>query len=308
MELRHLRYLVAVAEELNFSRAARRLHLSQPPLSRQIRDLEAELGVTLFERAASKVRLTPAGDYVYHEAKRLLEQSEQLIQQARRVAAETQHELQIGYIANVHGRLVIDAATRFRKTHPSVVVRVSDLSTADQVERLANGKLDLGFVGFADGPREQGLQVECIGTTQAIVALAQDHPLARHKTQPLRRFQSESFVTIQEDSFPGARDLLMKFCAEAGFRPRIVHEAGQPIDVLNLVAMGAGVALVPERMRQSPHPGIVFCRLREPIPQIDSFVAWRAADTSALLRDFVATAKQSYVRLARHPAPDRSGT
>jgi DNA-binding transcriptional LysR family regulator len=294
MELRHLRYFVAVAEELNFSRAARRLHVSQPPLSRQIKDLESELGVQLFQRRQNRIVLTRAGQLVYEHAQRLLVQSEQLTRAARALAESTRQELRIGYIANVHAELVIESATRFRKLHPKATVRLFDSTTAEQVAAIVAGKMDLGFVGFGDAPAKQGLHLERIGSTYATMALAKGHRLARPSCLPLRAFKDEPFVTINEQAFPGARQYVLSFCQAAGFQPRIVHEALQPIDVLNLVAIGEGVALIPQRMRQASHPGVVFRKLSEPVPRIDSYLAWRPDNDSELLLDFVRVAKEAY--------------
>lgn len=298
MELRHLRYFVAVAEALNFSEAARQLHVSQPPLSRQIRDLEHELGVALFDRAKSKVRLTAAGEFLYPEAKRLLAQSEDLMRDLRRFAAAPGPELRIGYVANVHGPAVIEAATRFRKAHPDVVVKVFDSSTREQVAGILSGALDLGFVGFRLAADQGGLEVAAVETTHAVMAMPENHPLANGR-HPLSAFKKDPFVTISEEAFPGARQYVLQFCRDAGFRPRIVHEALEPIDILNLVAIGEGVALVPERMQRSQHPGVVFCRLREPVPRVDSYVAWKKGNRSPLIQDMVESARRTYRQLAR---------
>ena len=117
--------------------------------------------------------------------------------------------------------------------------------------------------------------------------------------QPLVAFRKDPFVTISEEAFPGARQYVLQFCRDAGFRPRIVHEALEPIDILNLVAMGEGVALVPERMRRTPHPGVSFCRLREPVPQAEAYVAWKKGNRSPLVQEMIQSTKQTYRRLAR---------
>ena len=302
MELRHLRYFVAVAEDLNFSRAARRLHVSQPPLSRQVRDLENELGVELFERANNKVRLTPAGEFLYAEAKRLLAQSEDLAREVRRFGDAGRPELRIGYVANVNGPAVIEAATQFRKSNPGVIVKVFDSSAREQVAGILAGALDLGFIGFRKAADQSGLEVTPIETTHAIMAAPADHPLAAKGPQPLAAFKKDPFVTISEEAFPGARQYVLQFCRDAGFRPKIMHEAQEPIDILNLIAMGEGVALVPERMRRTPHPGVAFCRLREPVPRVDSYVAWKKGNRSPLIQGMVESAKLTYQRLTRAAA------
>jgi DNA-binding transcriptional LysR family regulator len=252
-----------------------------------------------FERANNKVRLTEVGQFLYGKAKRVLEESEQLVKQARELSQSLKKELHIGYIANVHGALVIESATPFRQAHPGVTVKVFDSTTADQVAALVAGTIDLGFVGFQEAPLQEHLRIERIGTAYAIMALARQHRLAGRRRQPLAVFKDEPFVTISDRAFPGARQYVLSFCREAGFQPRIIHEALQPIDILNLVAIGEGVALVPERMRQAPHPGVVFCDLCEPVPRVDSFVAWRTGNTSELLLDFVRIAKTAYSSLLR---------
>jgi DNA-binding transcriptional LysR family regulator len=129
--------------------------------------------------------------------------------------------------------------------------------------------------------------------------LARDHPLAGARAQPLSAFRTEPFGTTSEQAFPGARQYMLKFCQEAGFEPRIIHEAQQPIDILNLVAMGECVALVPAQMRRIPHPGVVFRDLREPVLRADSYVAWKAENDSELLMDLVRAAKATYAQVMR---------
>src|SRR5262249_53317989 len=148
------------------------------------------------------------------------------------------------------------------------------------------------------------LHLEEIGMTFAVMALPIDHPLAG-TVQPLAAFRDEPFITINESAFPGTRQYLLKFCADAGFRPRIVHEALQPIDVLNLVAIGEGVAIVPEQMRRLPVEGVVFCELGGPVPRIATYVAWQEGRATKELLAFVKAAKDSYARLIREGAPPR---
>ncbi len=294
MEYRHLRYFVTVAEELNFSRAARKLHVSQPPLSRQIRDLEGELGLSLFRRGKIKIELTEAGRDLFQRAQVLLREREGFLRRARELAQAERPELHIGYVAHVHAQLIIDSATRFRLLHPDVAVKVFDSSTTDQIEALLAGRMHLGFVGFQEAAVRHGLEVECIGTTHAIVALPENHPFARRPAQPLSAFKDEPFIAIDEKAFPGAREYMLEFCRLAGFQPRIVHQAVLPVDLLNQVALGEGVALVPEHMRDTPNPGVAFCDLREPVPRIGSYVAWKAAEVSDLVPDFVSVVKATY--------------
>lgn len=276
MELRQLRYYVAVAQELNFTKAARRVRVAQPALSRQIRQLEEEMGVRLLERNRRRTHLTEAGRVFLAEACSLLEQSERAVQKAQKTARTEPAQLNVGYVWGLFHSLVPDAIRRFRQLLPEVAVNLFDWTAPAQAEALAEGRLDAGFIGFAPDARATGLARRRVGSCLFQAALPEKHPEARHGRVRLERLSREPFFMISEQAYPGACQVVMAACEKAGFRPVICQSVERGYAIVGLVAGGGGVALLPESLRQLPHPGVVFRPLADP-PAGDLFVAWRAA-------------------------------
>ena len=279
MELRHLRYFVGVAQELNFTRAAQILRVAQPALSRQIRQLEEEVGVVLMERNRRGVRLTMAGKAFLAEARALLEQSEQAI----RVAQETSHagtgHLNVGYIWGLFHSLVPATVERFRRQLPNVAVNLFDLTATQQADALVHGRLDAGFIGFAHEADAAGLSKRKVGTCAFVAALPKNHRAARKSKVPLATLAQDFFFVISEQNYPGASRFVLEACQRAGFRPKILQAAERGHTILGLVAGNCGVALLPEPLRALPHPGVIFRPLTQP-PTGDLFIAWRPSGTS----------------------------
>src|SRR6185369_5143458 len=275
MELRHLRYFVGVAQELNFTRAAQILRVSQPALSRQIRQLEEEVGVVLLERNRRGVRLTMAGKAFLAEARALLEQSEQAI----RVAQETNHagsgHLNVGYVWGLFHSVVPATIERFRREHPNVAVNLFDMTATQQAEALVQGRLDAGFIGFAQEADAAGLSKRKVGTCAFVAALPKNHRAARKPKVPLATLAQDFFFVISEQNYPGASWFVLEACQRAGFRPKILQAAERGHTILGLVAGNCGVALLPEPLRALPHPGVIFRPLAQP-PTGDLFIAWQA--------------------------------
>jgi DNA-binding transcriptional LysR family regulator len=279
MELRHLRYFVGVAQELNFTRAAQILRVAQPALSRQIRQLEEEVGVVLLERNRRGVRLTMAGKAFLAEARALLEQSEQAI----RVAQETSHagtgHLNVGYIWGLFHSLVPATVERFRRKLPNVSVNLFDMTATQQAEALVQGRLDAGFIGFAHEADAAGLSKRKVGTCAFVAALPKNHRAARKPKVPLATLAQDFFFVISEQNYPGASRFVLEACQRAGFRPKILQAAERGHTILGLVAGNCGVALLPEPLRALPHPGVIFRPLAQP-PTGDLFIAWHASRSS----------------------------
>jgi DNA-binding transcriptional LysR family regulator len=279
MELRHLRYFVGVAQELNFTRAAQILRVAQPALSRQIRKLEEEVGVVLLERNRRGVRLTMAGKAFLAEARALLEQSEQAI----RVAQETSHagsgHLNVGYVWGLFHSVVPATVARFRRELPNVAVNLFDMTATQQAEALVQGRLDAGFIGFAQEADAAGLSKRKVGTCAFVAALPKNHRAARKAKVPLATLAQDFFFVISEQNYPGASRFVLEACQRAGFRPKILQAAERGHTILGLVAGNCGVALLPEPLRALPHPGVIFRPLAKP-PTGDLFIAWQATRTS----------------------------
>ena len=279
MELRHLRYFVGVAQELNFTRAAQILRVAQPALSRQIRQLEEEVGVVLLERNRRGVRLTMAGKAFLAEARALLEQSEQAIRVAQETNQAGTGHLNVGYIWGLFHSLVPATIERFRRELPNVAVNLFDMTATQQAEALVQGRLDAGFIGFAQEADAAGLSKRKVGTCAFVAALPKNHRAARKPKVPLATLAQDFFFVISEQNYPGASRFVLEACQRAGFRPKILQAAERGHTILGLVAGNCGVSLLPEPLRALPHPGVIFRPLTHP-PTGDLFIAWRPSRTS----------------------------
>lgn len=287
MELRHFRYFIAVAEELHFSRAAARLHVAQPALSRQIRDFEDELGLTLLERNRRGVALTPAGEALLAEGRKLFTHLDQAVNAARRTARGELGSLSIGYVGSVAYSGLPEIVRAFRKHFPGVEVRFHEMSPVPQVQAILAGTLD---VGFARGPLEEpGLAVTTVLDEPLVAALPREHPLAAGKELRLAQLAGEGFVVPARVRGPGFHDHLMALCRKAGFSPRIVQE-GSHFDVLSLVAAGCGVAVVPESLCGVRRADVVYRPLKER-PRTQLVMAARKDAVTPALREFLVLVK-----------------
>lgn len=286
MELRQLRYFVGVARERSFTGAAAKLRIAQPALSRQIRQLEEELGVRLLERGKQGVRLTEAGDVFLTKAAALLEQSEQAVRQARMSGQHQQRQLDIGYVWGLFHSLVPQWVAQFRQQHPDVSVNLFDLTAMQQAEALTRGKLGLGFIGFAFEADAARLAKRKVGECAFMAALPSNHPAARKRRVPLAALAQDFFIVISERTYPAAAHFLKEACRQAGFRPRILQTAERGYTILGLVAGNCGVTLLPESLQALPHPGVVFRPLTD-APGGDLFVAWNPSSNSSAARAFL---------------------
>ncbi|HWD20104.1 MAG TPA: LysR substrate-binding domain-containing protein [Verrucomicrobiae bacterium] len=282
MELRHLRYFACVAAELNFTRAAVRLRVAQPALSRQIRQLEDELGVALLLRSSRGVQLTEAGRAFLAEARSLLAQSEQAMRVARQGEA-----LRIGYIWGLFHSLVPPLLQQFRRQHPDTAAHLFDLAPMEQARALLDEKLDAGFIGFAHEAGTPGLRRQAVGNCAFVAALPQGHPQSRQTKVSLAKLSGDFFLGISDQTYPGASRHVADAFARAGVRPKYLQMVERGYTILGLVASRCGVALVPESLQSLPHAGVVFRPLTDP-PTAELYVAWRAAASSPALRAFLA--------------------
>ncbi|APR76093.1 LysR family transcriptional regulator YnfL [Minicystis rosea] len=303
MELRHLRYFLAVAEERHFGRAARRLRIAQPPLSRQIQALEAELGFALFDRSRRRVELTPAGAALVAHARRVLETLALGLHEARRAALGQIGRIAVGYPSSVAFSGLPELLRAFRARSPTVEVVLREMSPQDQLDGLREGRLDVGFIR---GPlQERELASRLVRHEPLVVALPEGHPLVVHARIDLAMLAREPFVTFPRARGPAFFDFIMRLCDDAGFTPRIVQEAPQ-LDMVSLVAAGFGVAILPGSVRGARRPGAVFRPLAG-VPPAELFVAWRPDDTSPVLRDFLDTVAEVGVHgRRRSESPARS--
>jgi DNA-binding transcriptional LysR family regulator len=272
MELRHLRYFVAVAEELHFGRAARRLLISQPPLSQQIRRLEAEVGAPLFHRSRRGVELTGAGEALLPEARRTIEQSERALETARQGAQEPAPHIELGFVSSA-SFLLADLLPRLRRDAPSLSIGLREGSTSQQVEMLRTGVLSLGILRAP--VVGTGIATRTIVAEPLLVALPGDHPLADRPSLALRDLAEQPFVLFDRHLGHALFDQITGACRAAGFIPDVVQSTSSLVTVAHLVGAGVGVSIVPASVAH-PAPGVRFRTAVDLDARVDLDLAWRA--------------------------------
>jgi DNA-binding transcriptional LysR family regulator len=280
VELRHLRYFVAVAEELHFRRAAERLHVSQPPLSQQIRALERELGVELFSRNRRRVELTAPGRALLGRAREILAAVDDAVETTRRVARGEAGELAVGFVGSAMYGALPDVLREFRAMRPGVALRLRELPTGAALDALAEGRIDVGVVRPAQV--DAGIALDVVAREAVVVALPEAHRLAGRRRLALRDLAGEDFVLLARREAPGLRAAIDALGAE----PHEVQEVAEVRTVLGLVAAGVGVSLVPEAVAGAERAGVRFLPLAGRAPTVDLALAWREDDGSPALAAF----------------------
>jgi DNA-binding transcriptional LysR family regulator len=300
MELRHLRYFAAVAEDLNFTRAAHKLHLAQPSLTRQIRNLEEELGVRLLDRAKNQVILTEEGKRFLVDAQRLIALSVESITAIQRFSRGESSQLNLGYLFKFNFDLLPSTLASFYESCPGIAVNLFDMSPAEQLRALEARKIDLGFIGLRPLPIHKnsgGLVWECVAHHDVVVVLPARHPLAAKKKVSRDDLKTLFFVALSEETHPGSRHWLSNLCRKAGFSPRILQDVALESGIMSFVAEGLGVTLAREQIRKLPHSGVVFRPLAVP-EKADYWIAWHRDNRTKALARYVEIVKK--VALAWH--------
>ncbi len=287
MELRHLRYFVAVAEELHFGHAADRLHTSQPSLSQQIQDLERELKVNLFLRTKRSVTLTPAGRRFLQEARGILSSAERAAGLAREAARGEARKIAVGISPETDWLFLGKALRLFADHAPSVNVVFQNLTPEVQVEALRGGQIDVGFVGL---PLDaEGMVTETTGRARLVAALPENHPMARKKDLQLEDLAKETYVLWPRHLSPGRYDQLLAVFRKAGFGPPIAMEGEIPSTrtVLGMIAAGLSIALVDPALEQMSSGEVVFRTLSGAGVFAETGVIYRREDPSPILASFL---------------------
>lgn len=285
MEFRHLRYFLVLAEELHFGRAARRLSISQPPLSLNIQQLEASVGARLFTRSSKQVTLTAAGQAFVPAARALLEQAAQAAHLARDVGQGITGSLTIGFAGTMLYSGLPKILERFQAQHPLLRLMLKELSSSEQLIDLAHDRLDLGFVHTTRVPPE--LSQTLVASQPFVCCLPSGHALARKRSLPLRLLQGEPFAVVSRSVSPDYHERILAICSEAGFYPEIRYELRHWLSVVSLVSQGMGVALVPAALRQSAMAGAAFVPLDSATTPYDTYCLWKTAQGNAALAAFV---------------------
>jgi len=297
MELRHLRYFVAVAEELHFGRAANRVGIAQPPLSKQIQQLEDEIGVKLFKRTKRRVSLTHAGETFLKEARQTLHLSERAVRSARRADRGEIGRLVLGSVGSATYSFLPYALRLFRNRFPNVELVLLELTTHEQLDALHEKAVDAAFV--RQPIKDDALFIENLFQESFIVALPLHHALASRTSIPLRLLTSEGFIMFSRQQRITFYDQVASLCHEAGFSPKIVQEAVQIPTVLGMVSAGMGVALVPSSVQKLRLAGVAYRNLEKVDRTTQLAMAWRCDDDSPVLSAFLNVAREVVCSIAK---------
>jgi DNA-binding transcriptional LysR family regulator len=285
MNLQRLRYFVAVAEELNFSRAAERLRMAQPPLSYQIKRLEEELGAQLFYRTKRSVRLTEAGRLLLVEARGLLIHAEQTASVVHRVGQGEVGRLTVGFVPSAANRVLPPILRAFRERYPGVELLLREVDPDRLLRTLGDGRVDVGFLYLPF--KEDSLAFRPVSREAFVAALPDTHPLSNEPRVALKALSGEPFVLTPRYQGAGLRDKIVEHCRQVGFEPRVVQEAWLMQTTVSLVAGGMGVTLVPASLQNLQRTGVVYKHVEGLLPEIELGVVWRRGDPSAVLRAFL---------------------
>ena len=293
MELRHLRYFVAVAEELHFTRAAERLHMGQPPLSQQIRLLEEEVGARLLERTRRWVRLTEAGRLFLADARRILALADQASATARRAERGEVGELRIGFTASTPLTDVFNRVVNtYRKQYPQVTLTMIDLTTMRQLQAITDRVIDLGFLRPPAGETPPDIRIASLRQEPLMLVAPAAHPLLRQREIGVRDLASHPFVTFLPDAGTGIQRQVLQLCREAGFAPEVALQAGEGSTIIGLVAAGCGISILPESFSAIRVKGVRYRRLVDAGAVTELMLACRAGESGALVQGFFEMAQR----------------
>ena len=286
MNLQQLKYFVMVAELLSFSRAAERLFISQPALSRQIKKLENDLGVTLLDRQPNELKLTDTGVFFLEQAKDILQQTQQMIKNIK-THARTENTLHIGYIPTTLQSFLGNALHQFGKSYPKVAIRLQEMPPSEQVKALREGLIDIAFMGHSPDELEREFKVKCVKQVRIVAVLSDGHALAMRDSINLAELANETFIGISEETFPGGNTWIRDVCRHVGFTPKLELLADSHASMIALVIAGQGVAIMPEEAAVLPYLQAVFMTLNAPIYYAQSTAVWRKGTLTQPLDNFL---------------------
>jgi DNA-binding transcriptional LysR family regulator len=290
MELRHLRYFVAVAEAENVSRAALKLHVSQPGVSRQIRDLEDEIGFQLFERSAKSLKLTAAGKTFLTEAKSVLQYADDAVKKARTVSSSASGEINIGYAPSLTVQILPAALRKFQEKFPGVRVTLNDLSSEEMLTQLCAKKLQVALTVRPPAKMLRGLSFVEIARYAMVVAVAPNHPLAKLKTITLQQVAPEPLIGLSRKDYPEYQVEIKKLYAAVGRKPNFAEEHEGGSGVVTAVEAGRGIALVPSSLACIVGTRVKLIPLQPALPPISVGAVWVKENDSELVGKFIAAA------------------
>jgi len=292
MEMRQLRYFLAVGEEQHYGRAALRLRVAQPALSRQIQNLEQEIGFELFKRLPRGVKITDAGKLLLDDARRILQEVDDAVARAKRIASGQSGTLRIGFVESISWQgIVPDSLRDFRLRHPDVELQLKSLRTLEQIAAIHSGSLDAGY-GLPIANREHGLAHIQIGLIKQVLAVPNGHPLMEKKQIRLKDLVDATFVAFPRWAIPNAYDRLMAACARGGLKaPRVVQQTAVETMILSLVQCGVGVALISSAARWRCPPGVTILPVVDLNVTFPFALMWKENNNSPLLAKLVDNVK-----------------
>jgi DNA-binding transcriptional LysR family regulator len=286
MELRHLRYFVTLAEERNFNRAAARLHISQPPLTRQIQQLEEELGSRLFVRTTRGVELTEAGQSMFDDAQRILGLVSTAAERTRRIGRGQVGRLDVGIFGSAILNHIPRVLREFRDNFPDVEIALHQQTKSEQIKALRERRLTIGFNRHV--PVEPDIIVETVFDEPLVIALNTKHPLARHKSISIQEIIDEPLILYPSNTRPGFADDVMALFREFDSIPRVVQEVTDVVTSLALVSSGFGLCVTPQAASSLMLPGVVYRPIKgDPAPSIEFACLYRRDDESPILAAFL---------------------
>lgn len=292
MESRLLTYFVAVAEELHFSRAAKKLNMSQPPLSKQIGQLEEKIGVKLFKRTRRRVELTPAGEVLLEDARKILALSGEAARRALRAGKGEIGRISVGYVGSANYSILPGMIREFRKRSPDVELSLAEINTGQQIQALREGRIHVGFMRPPRGIESVGISFNTVLRESLVVAIPGGHRLKNRPSIALKMLARESFIMIPRSrGGAGFFDQIIAMCQLEGFSPDIVIQASQFHTIIGMVAAGVGIALMPDSMQRSRMKGVMFKKL-ENKAETALTMAWLTDNNSPVLNKFIAVARE----------------
>lgn len=298
MELRHLKTFRAVAEELHFSRAAAKLNVAQPALSRTLMDLESEMGVRLLERNSRGVALTEAGSVFLERVKRILDETQSAVSEAQRRSRGETGILRIGFIGTLSFELLPRLLRVYRATFPAVDLVLRELGPTQQRSEILAGTLDCGFIGLTSRNDDPDLEMVLAAEDSLVAALPDTHHLAGNAKVRLVDLKDESFYLTARSNAPAFNPWVIGLCQSAGFEPQISFEVDRAATVLNYIAAGFGASIFPSRISAMTTPGVVFLPLADSLPPYLYKLAWARGTTNRRVSDFAEMVQKQQSRPA----------
>ena len=281
IELRHIRYFLAVAEELHFRKAAERLFISQPGLSRQIKQMEDDLGVVLFERHNRKVMLTKTGHYLHKELQLNLKQLEDILDHAKLIQAGKKGQLKIGYVGSAMQHIIPDLLIKYREDHPDVMFSLKEMENQNQLNDLLSYSIDIGFMRLEEVPKH--LERQTVLSDVFCVVLPENHPITGKTFKSMAQFKKETFILFDPNYSASYYDKVMQIFKDSGFVPSVSHLTIHATSIYKLVANNFGISIVPKSLQNDAVQGVKFIELNNIRQRTDLSMVWNTNNRNPVL-------------------------